>query len=274
MRFLDAIGRAIGGVLSPIAWQGSFLRGARLFHPDGVVYCAGVKPLAVEGEVGALAQRLGGPALVRLSGGIWRWRSAKVERRPDVLGIAVRFRDSQEVTPAASAGDQDLIFLSARRLWLLPIAVFTTKTRDFLDNHYYAQLPFDVEGFGRAEFRLIPLRPSTVKGNRLERLERSAAVGLALLRLEVRRRGARARWMPVADIELYEPVDIDQNTLRFNPFQAGKGIVPTGLLQSTRLWTYWGSYLGRVLGARLRARRASARAARAARRARRRGQEE
>ncbi|XXX77774.1 hypothetical protein WMF30_03230 [Sorangium sp. So ce134] len=260
----------IGGALSPIVWQGSLIRGARLFHPDGVVYCAGVKALAAEGEVGALAQRLGGPALVRLSGGIWRWRSDKVERRPDILGIAVRFRTSEEVTPVASAGDQDLIFLSARRLWLLPIAIFTTRTRDFLDNRYYAQLPFDVEGLGRAEFRLIPLRPSTVKGSRLERLERSAAAGLALLRLEVRR-AARARWMAVADIELYEPVDIDQNILRFNPFQTGKGIVPSGLLQATRLTTYAASYLGRLMGARLRARMAAARGERRARRERRSG---
>lgn len=252
MRFLEAIGRAIGGALSPIVWQGSLIRGARLFHPDGVVYCAGVKALAVEGEVGALAQRLAGPALVRLSGGIWRWRGGKGERRPDALGVAVRLRTSEEVTPIASAGDQDLIFLSARRLSLLPIAIFTTKRRDFLDNDYYAQLPFDVEGFGRAKFRLIPLRASTTKGNRLERLERAAAAGLALLRLEIRRGGARERWMPVADIELYEPVDIDQNVLRFNPFQTGKGIVPSGLLQATRLATYAASYLGRRLGARVR----------------------
>ncbi|WP_437577867.1 hypothetical protein [Sorangium sp. So ce887] len=259
MRIFEAMGRAIGGALSPFVWQGSLVRGARLFHPDGVVYCAGVKALAMEGEVGALAQRLAGPALVRLSGGIWRWRGGKGERRPDVLGVAVRFRTSEEVTPAASAGDQDLIFLSARRLSLLPIAMFTTRRRDFLDNDYYAQLPFDVEGFGRAKFRLVPLRASTTKGNRRERLERAAAAGLALLRLEVRRGGARARWMAVADIELYEPVDIDQNTLRFNPFQTGKGIVPSGLLQATRLATYAASYLGRTLGARVRARMPGAR---------------
>ncbi|WP_437968278.1 hypothetical protein WMF04_02805 [Sorangium sp. So ce260] len=264
MRFLEAIGRAIGGVLSPIVWQGSLVRGARLFHPDGVVYCAGVKALAAEGEVGALAQRLAGPALVRLSGGIWRWRDGKGEGRPDVLGIAVRFRTSEEVTPVASAGDQDLIFLSARRLSLLPIAMFTTKRRDFLDNDYYAQLPFKVEGFGRATFRLVPLRASTTKGNRLERLERAAAAGLALLRLEVRR-GARARWMAVADIELYEPVDVDQNALRFNPFQSGKGIVPSGLLQATRLATYTASYLGRMLGARARGGKPGARGERRAR---------
>ncbi|WP_434045221.1 MULTISPECIES: hypothetical protein [Sorangium] len=249
MRFLEAIGRAIGGVLSPFVWQGSLLRRARLVHADGVVYCAGVKALAVEGDVGALAQRLAGPALVRLSSALWRWRGGKRERRPDVLGVAVRFRASEEITPVASGGDQDLIFLSARRFLLLPIALFTTKTRDFLDNDYYAQLPFDVADFGRAEFRLVPLRASTVEGNRLDRLERAAASRLALLRLEVRR-GKRARWMAVADIELYEPVDIDQNALRFDPFRTGRGIVPRGLLQATRLATYAASYFGRMLGAR------------------------
>ncbi|WP_438034646.1 hypothetical protein [Sorangium sp. So ce204] len=256
MRFFEAVGRVIGGALSPIAVGGSFIRRARLFHPDGVVYCAGVKALAVEGEVGALAQRLAGPALVRLSGAMWRWRGGKGERRPDVLGVAVRFRTSEEVTPAASTGDQDLIFVSARRLLLLPFALFTTKRHDFLDNDYYALARFDVAGFGRAEFRLVPLRAAVVKGNRVEKLERAAAAGLALLRLEVRRGGSRARWMAVADMELYEPVDIDQRALRFNPFQTGKGIVPRGLLQATRRAVYTASYIGRALGARERGPRA------------------
>lgn len=249
MRFLEAIGRAIGGVLSPVVWQGSLIRGARLFHADGVVYCAGVKALAVEGEVGALAQRLAGPALVRLSSALWRWRGGGRGRRPDLLGIAVRFRASEEVVPAASEGDQDLIFLSARRFSMIPIAFFTTKTRDFMANDYYAQLPFNVADFGRAEFRLVPLRASTVEGDRLEKLERAAASGLALLRIEVRR-GRRGRWMAVADIELYEQVNIDQNALRFDPFRTGRGITPRGLLQATRLATYAASFLGRMVAAR------------------------
>ncbi|MGK3997408.1 hypothetical protein [Sorangium sp. So ce1024] len=220
-----------------------------MFHADGVVYCAGVKALAVEGEVGALAQRLAGPALVRLSSALWRWRGGGRGRRPDLLGIAVRFRASEEVVPAASEGDQDLIFLSARRFSMIPIAFFTTKTRDFMANDYYAQLPFNVADFGRAEFRLVPLRASTVEGDRLEKLERAAASGLALLRIEVRR-GRRGRWMAVADIELYEQVNIDQNALRFDPFRTGRGITPRGLLQATRLATYAASFLGRMVAAR------------------------
>ena len=256
MRFFEAVGRVIGGVLSPIAFGGSFIRRARLFHPDGVVYCGAVNALSEEGEVGALAQRLAGPALVRLSGGMWRWRNGKGERRPDVLGVALRFRTSEEVTPVASAGDQDLIFVSARSLLLLPFALFTTKRHDFLDNDYYALAWFDVANFGRAEFRLVPLRASAVKGNRLEKLERAAAAGLALLRLEVKRGGARARWMPVADVQLFEPVDVDQRALRFNPFQTGKGIVPRGFIQATRRAVYRASYLGRALGGRERVPRA------------------
>lgn len=257
MRIRDVIGRVIGGALSPLAWGGSLIRRARLFHPDGVVYCAGVKALAVEGEVGALAQRLAGPALVRLSGGIWRWRGGKGELRPDVLGISVRFRTSEEITPVASPGDQDLLFASARRFALLPVALFTTNRRDFLANDYYAQLPFEVAGFGRAEFRLIPMRVATVGKNRRERLECASAAGLALLRLEVRRRGVRKRWMAVADIVLYETVEVDQRALRFDPFHTGRGIVPSGLLQSTRALTYTASYFGRRLGSRRRARGAA-----------------
>ncbi|WP_437677357.1 hypothetical protein [Sorangium sp. So ce131] len=227
-----------------------------MFHPDGVVYRAAVRSIAVEGEVGALSQRLAGPALVRLSGGIWRWRGGRGERRPDLLGVSVRFRSSEQITPAASAGDQDLLFVSARYLALIAFGFLTTNRHDFLRNDYYAQLPFEVAGFGRAEFRLIPLRAVTTEGNRVERLERAAAEGLALLRLEVRRRGAFRQWMAVADIVLEAPVAVDQNALCFDPFHTGRGIVPSGLLQATRLATYTAGYLGRRLAARGRGARA------------------
>lgn len=259
MGLREAIGRALGAILSPIILQGSLLRRGRVFHPEGVVYRAEVRALAAEGGAGTLAQRLEGPALVRLSGGLWRWRSGKGQRRPDLLGISVRFRDSEEVTPEASVGDQDLLFLSARRFALIPIALLTTNVRDFLANTYYAQLPFKVAGVGRLEFRLVPQRAAKAPGDRRDKLERAAAAGLATLRLEARpaRLGFGKRWVPVAQISLIEPVDIDQAQLLFTPFHTGRGIVPTGLLQAVRRLTYPASYLGRRLARRRRQERRS-----------------
>jgi hypothetical protein len=250
MGLREATGRAIGGVLAPAAWVASLTRGARVFHPDGVVYFAEVKALSCDGAVGDLAQRLEGTALARLSGGVWRYRGAKSEWLPDVLGVSLRFRSSLEISPLASTGDQDLLFLSFRYLPLLPLAMLTTNRRDFLANDYYAQLPFHVEGLGRVEFRLIPLRAASVEGDRRERLARAAAAGLAVLRLEVRKTGRPREWMPVVDIVLREQVEVDQQVLQFDPFRSGKGIVPVGLLQNVRLVTYAASYLGRTLAAR------------------------
>jgi hypothetical protein len=223
-----------------------------VFHPEGVVYRAEVRPLATEGDIGVVAQRLRGPALVRLSSGMSRWRSGRNERMPDVLGAAVRFRSSPDITPVASPDDQDLIFLTSRSLLLLPIALFTTDRRDFLANDYHAILPFEVAELGRVKFRLVPLRATKAPGTRIEKLDFAVASGLAVLRLEVRQTGIKHSWVTLADITLLENVDIDQEALRFDPFQAGRGIVPSGLLQTTRLATYTASYFGRSLAARAR----------------------
>src|SRR4051812_25702728 len=102
---LEAWGRAIGGVLAPLAAEGSLARGERLFHPDGVVYRADVAALSAEGAIADLARALEGPAIVRLSGAT---RHARGGREPrDILGVAVRFH-AEGAEP--SAGAQDLLF--------------------------------------------------------------------------------------------------------------------------------------------------------------------
>lgn len=246
MRLREAVGRALGWLLAPAAWQGARLRRARLFHPDGVVYRAEVRPIAAEGAAAGLAARLAGPALVRLSGGLLRWRGGD-RARPDVLGVAVRFRESEAVSAEVAPGDQDLLFASFRFLWSLPLGPLTTDVRDFLGNRYYAVLPFDVAGVGPARFRLVPVRTSPTSaekgGDRRERLERAVAAGAAVLRLEMRLR--RRRWAAVAEIALRERVQVDQQSLRLTPFHTGRGIVPRGLIQATRAAAYAASQRGR-----------------------------
>ncbi|MDI1475804.1 hypothetical protein [Polyangium sp. y55x31] len=258
MRATEALGRAIGGVLSPITGEGSLLRRARLFHPDGVLFRADVRPLAREGAVGELAQRLAGPALVRLSSAWWRHE----KELPDALGIAVRFcgRMPTATSVEASARDQDLLFATFQHIWSLPFAPLTTNVHDFLGNQYHAILPFYVLGLGRVKFRLMPSRQRQhdTHGSRRERLERAVAAGNAVLRLEVAQVGAigarlrspeqilrMSRWQAVAVIDLEERSLVDQEALSFTPFHAGRGIMPIGPFQMMRAATYAASRTGR-----------------------------
>ncbi len=243
---VEALGRAIGGLLAPIAFEGSLVRGARLFHPDGVVYRADVMPIATEGALADLARALEGPAIVRFSGAMARARGRRDPR--DILGAAVRFHaDGVVATPQA----QDLLTATFRTLWQLPFAMLTTNPRDFLANDYHAVLPFRARGLaGRVELRLVPRRVELAGADRRERLDRAVAAGLAKLRLEARvlRRGAR--WEPVAEITLREAFPGDPRELAFNPFRAGAGIEPVGFFQAWRAAVYPASQLGRALARR------------------------
>lgn len=241
MRLREAIGRAIGGVFAPLAALGGLIRGARLFHPEGVVYRAQVTPIATEGAVGELAQRLAGPALVRFSGALWR--RAHRAAVPEILGAAVRFTRNPKPEARAAHGDQDLLFATIPSILLLPLAPFTTNRRDFLANTYNADLPFFVEGLGQVKFRLTTSNAGATGEDRLARLEHAVKTGRGALHLEVRRR--RGLWIPVAAIELRERADIDQEALRLNPFRSGRGIIPVGLLQSIRAAIYPASQIGR-----------------------------
>ena len=68
-RSREFAGRFVGDVMAPALWTGTRLRQARVFHPVGTVLAATVVPIAEAGVEGALAQRLGGFAVLRFSGG-------------------------------------------------------------------------------------------------------------------------------------------------------------------------------------------------------------
>ncbi len=91
----ETIGKGISVLVAPLAALGSFLRGARLVHTHGEVYRADVSDDATVGAQRTLAQRLAGPAIVRLSasGG--------------ALGVAVRFGTPPVSVPAPGTAFQD-----------------------------------------------------------------------------------------------------------------------------------------------------------------------
>ena len=244
MRIWEALGRMMGGISAPFTTLGSLTRNARLFHPDGALYWARVQPIAKDGMLGELAKRLEGPALVRLSSAWWR----NEKEWPDILGIAIRFVEIKKANaPGPPPRDQDLLFATIRRTLTLPIAPLSTNTHDFMANDYFALLPFEVEGIGRAMFRLLPMRLPKQSGKRREKLEARIAAGTAVFRIEMKKAIPGSKWKEIASVELREPAQIDQNDIAFNPFRAGRGIVPTGLVQMIRAATYPASVLGRTL---------------------------
>jgi hypothetical protein len=238
----EFIGRMIGATIAPFTLLGSLLRGNRLFHPDGVIYRAEVEPIAENGPLGRLAEQLAGTALVRLSGALRGWPQGK--HAPDLLGVVVRFRSVDDVTPKSLPGDQDLLLVTAPSLPGLVTGLFRTNVNDFLDNRYYAILPFTLEGLGKVYLRLAPTQKAPAGPDRRERLALAVAEGKATLRLEVRVEEYGEQWLPIAGIDLRERLRIEDRELVFDPGSSAKGLVPRGVLQWLRPVAYAASNFG------------------------------
>lgn len=251
----DLLGRAGGLVLAPITMSVSALRRARTFHPRGITLRAEVRPRAPVAPWDAIGERLRGPALVRMSSAWWKKRELK-----DVLGIAIRFTRSEAITAAPGPGDQDLLFATIRRPWTMPFAPISTRQHDFFANRYFAVAPFQVHGVGAVEWRLVPRERIGGDGSREDKLARALEQHRARFVLEGRQYRRvfdlfrRRDWHPVADLVLREPIDVDQEALRFDPFRAGRGIQPAGFVQSLRRASYAASQWGRDVAVRERRR--------------------
>jgi hypothetical protein len=240
-----------------------------MFHPDGSTFVARVEPLAMESSLAGIGRLLAGPALARFSGALWR----RGFEHLDVLGVALRFRGALPLehpgiqprafhfvesslrfqreassSPVALASDQDLLFATIRSPFTMPFAPFTTNPHDFTANRYWAVSPFDAPGVGRVKFRLSPRsRRRSATLPREERLESIVALDVSSWNLEVRRTFTLS-WTPVARLFLERVASIDQATLRFSPFNSGRGIVPRGLVHAMRRATYAASQAARPTG--------------------------
>lgn len=236
--FREECGLLVGAMLAPITAAMSKAREARMFHPDGLVYIASVQPSAQTADLRRLAERLGPSALLRLSSALWR----KPHEWPDVLGAALRFGNGPE--------RQELLLATIRFPWTMPFAPLATNFHSFLWNHYHAVSPFEVDGVGIVKFRLRS--PRLNNGRRLSRAEhlrQAVAERRAVYELELRRlsESPLARhWEPVARIALERPwSDLDQQALRFSPFQDGAGVRPIGFVHALRVAAYAASQQAR-----------------------------
>jgi hypothetical protein len=241
----ETAGRLVGAALAPAAAAASAARRARVFHPTGILCRAQVSSVSGPPSCTELGERLAGSALVRLSAGLHKQESVAF----DVLGCAIRFHRSAQLTVTPEPDDQDLLLVTSRSLWTLPLALLTTRLDDFFANDYHGMAPFDIKGFGCGHVRLRSVtRPFDGGGARRERLMR--ALGTGTFSLELRRCGLAQPYRPIAQLRLLEPVDLDQEALAFSPFQNGRGIRPRGFTHALRVATYAASQSARPRRAR------------------------
>jgi len=260
----DAFGRLLGAAAAPFFALTTKLRRARTFHPRGDLLEATVTvDPSVPADARAIAERLAGPAVVRLSSALSKHRAQAF----DVLGCALRF--------GGYAGDQDLLLATIKRPWSLGFAPLTTKTRDYLANDYFGVSPFTLRsdtrgGEARGYFRLRAERggrggatthanPNANANANEVRRERGAARDSrmarrkilasdvragAVLVLEVAP-GPRGPFAPLVRIRLDALLDADRPELRFDPFRASRGIAPRGLVHGLRRSVYPASHRAR-----------------------------
>ena len=235
MKLGELMGFAAGVMFAPAAAVGSALRRGRVFHPSGVVCRATVTAAQGAGPAAELGARLAGPALVRLSSGLWR---GQTERLPDVLGAAIRFR--RDASPSAEPGpdDQDLLLNTFSHIPLIGVALLTTMVQTFLWDDYYAVSVFEAGDMGLTKWRLASPRIPPGTGGRIAALDSAIANGMAVFDLQVREAHLGTRYQSVARVELEARVDIDQEELRFSPFRNGRGIVPRGFVNAARIAPY------------------------------------
>ena len=274
-------GLIVGRLLAPLTGALSAWRRARMFHPVGSLFEAVAEVPSedqsrVTGDsdpegkhmVALLRSRLLGPVLARFSGALWKTGSW-----PDVLGCALRFsRAPDRSSPLAD--DQDLLLASIRRPWTMPFAPFATRSRDYVANRYYGVSPFVVNhvitdrdddvlpASLRIEWRLkassevaanddAASGPEDAAAARALGLQQRTAIGTACFDLSFDAYPGclhlprERRFRRVIVLRLLRPSPVDQEALRFHPFQAGRGIVPAGFVQSARKAAYAASQAAR-----------------------------
>src|SRR5205085_9518230 len=160
------------------------------------------------------------------------------DRIPDAPSIASRFNGRLDLLCTAG-GD---------RLWKLVVNLATGGYKyglhqfDYFGNEYYAQVPYRIDGGKRDVWiRIVPYpkhsgSDSPADGAGREQALTSAA-GNALFRIEAQRAGADEPFVAIAEIILGEEIDLDQESLHFDPV-AALGFEPHGFFTGLRKVVY------------------------------------
>ena|GEM_PF-1133553 len=211
----------------------SRLRGARSFHPDGVVFEAAVE---IDDPPGDLADvpLLGEPgshrAVVRLSRALGLPRPI-----PDIHGFAIRFVDAY-----GPGRHQD--FLTVTSLDGAVAQHVLLPTGGFFSLPFSTLLPYRMGD----EVRLVGARPATEPADESESLgqllatvdERPVRFDLTLARL-------LGSWTSIGTVTLGHRVpESEAQRIRFNPWNTGGNIRPTGPFMGLRESAYRESQRG------------------------------
>jgi hypothetical protein len=214
----------------------SKLRGARVFHPDGVGY-SGV--LRVERSTPSLAGAplLGEPgehpAVFRFSRG-----AGLPEPLPDVLGLAVRLTDAH-----GPNRHQDFLLVTSADAPVLHHLLLPST--GFFGQSFSSLLLYRIGG----NVRLVgaqPVRGPSAAGPRgaIPQLEAAIARGEAGFTLALA--SLTGRWESLGRLEVGTRLgDAETEALAFNPWNSGGGIRPVGPLMGLRRGAYPGSQRGR-----------------------------
>ncbi len=225
-RFSELIGFLLGYPVGLFFALGSLFRHARFFHPRGLLFC---------GEVETLPESpfpLPTHAMIRFSSAWWKhfeW--------PDVLGVSIRMSDRRVRSVVPYRNDQDLLFASFGHPWEMFLAPFFTEYKDFLANSYYAVSPFRSRNGELFDLMLEPSKGTRSQGDRSEKLFGEVMSGKVVLRLLMKEKNKNA-WTMVGKIRLLDELHLDQEALRFHPFQSSGEFRPAGFLHYLRFGTY------------------------------------
>lgn len=218
-------------------WGGlSRLRGARIVHSQGLAYRGTFVAQPHSERVGANLFDEPGTyrAIVRFSRSI-----GLPPPLPDLLGMAVRIEDAH-----GSGRHQDFPMISsakgrvARHLLLPAVA-------GFFGQPYSTSLPYAI-GSETWVVGAMADSPRGDRGARGQLRELEDARGRDRLRFTLAIARLSGSWRPVGALHFGEGLSAHQSEeLKFNPWNCGGAIQPTGPFMGSRLSAYRGSQAGR-----------------------------
>jgi hypothetical protein len=230
---LFVIGALLGVVLGALIAPVSLIRRARAVHADGVVCRAQI--VARDPS----AERLAGPALVRMSGAL----ADQTTTGSDVLGIAIRMQ--RVAVDDATQGDQDLLLGTFESFHTVGRDRAATNAGDYLANRYSTVTPWWLTSYGPVKLHLEP--PTENRGDtpgadgknhgvdRLTRLDAALAADRARFVLTA---DTQAGPRPLAEVQLFARLALDGRTLRASMLRQGRGLRPLGLRNGIRATVY------------------------------------